>query len=169
MTLRAALAAVLILTLPAAALAAGVPPGTALFFGIHWMDTSAEGAINGIREDETARLAMIEAQISADLSQRGFTLTAPTAEEVSKIKNPTRCNGCDTTIAAEKGLDYAITGEIQKVSNLILSMKLYIRDAKTAKTLAAGTVDIRGNSDLSWQRGYRYLFKNVLFKPEQKR
>lgn len=169
MTLRAALAAVLILMLPATAPAAGVPPGTALFFGIYWMDTSAEGAINGIREDETARLAMIEAQISDDLTRRGFMLVAPSSEEVSKIKNPTRCNGCDTTLAAEKGLDYAITGEIQKVSNLILSMNLYIRDAESAKTLAAGTVDIRGNTDVSWQRGYRYLFKNVLFKPEQKR
>ena len=164
---RAALAAAAALALPLAAAAAEVPPGSALFFGVHWIDTSTEGAINGVRDDETARLAMIEAQIADDLTQRGFTLTVPAADEVAKIRNPTHCNGCDTKLAAAKNLDYAITGEVQKVSNLILSMNLYIRDAGTGRTVAAGAVDIRGNNDESWQRGYRYLLKNVIFKQEQ--
>lgn len=165
MTLRAAFA-VLLLALPAQA--AGVPPGTALFFGIHWMDTSTEGAINGVRADEAARLEMIEAQVAADLTQRGFTLTAPAPGEVARISNPARCNGCDTKLAAAKGLDYAITGEIQKVSNLILSLNLHIREAGSGRTLAAGSVDIRGNNDESWQRGFRYLLKNVIFRQERK-
>lgn len=164
MSPRAALAAALLLALPAGA--AEVPPGTALFFGIHWIDTSTEGAINGPRADETARLAMIEDQIASDLTQRGFTLTAPDPAEVASIRNPTHCNGCDTKLAAAKGLDYAITGEVQKVSNLILAMNLYIRDADSGRTVAAGAVDIRGNNDESWQRGYRYLLKNVIFRPD---
>lgn len=164
MILRAALA-VAALALPAAA--DEVPPGSALFFGIHWIDTSTEGAINGVRPDETARLEMIEAQVARDLAQRGFVLSLPAPEEVARIKNPTRCNGCDTKMAAAAGLDYAISGEIQKVSNLILSMNLYIREAESGRTVAAGAVDIRGNNDESWQRGYRYLLKNVIFKEEQ--
>lgn len=164
MTLPRLLAAAL-LACPAAA--ADVQPGTALFFGIHWIDTSTEGAINGPRVDETARVAMVEDQIAADLTQRGFTVTRPQPEEVAAIKNPTHCNGCDTKLAAARGLDYAITGEIQKVSNLILSLNLYVRDAGSGRTVAAGAVDIRGNNDESWQRGYRYLLKNIIFKPEQ--
>lgn len=168
MSLRAAFAAVILLALPAAAGADEVQPGTALFFGLHWIDTSTEGAINGARADETARLEMVEAQVVEDLTQRGFTLTIPAPEEVASIKNPTHCNGCDTKMAAAKGLDYAISGEIQKVSNLILAMNLHIRDADSGRTVAAGAVDIRGNNDESWQRGYRYLLKNVIFRQEQK-
>lgn len=164
MITRTALFAIAAVLAPAMAVAAVVTPGSSLFFGIHWIDTSAEGEINGVRDDETARLAMIETQIAEDLTTRGFALTRPVPDEVAAIKNPTHCNGCDTRLAAEKGLDYAITGEVQKVSNLILSMNLYIRDAHTGQTVAAGAVDIRGNTDVSWQRGYRYLLKNVIFK-----
>lgn len=168
MTLHAALAAVAFVALPAAVQADEVQPGSALFLGVHWIDTSTEGAINGVRADETARLEMIERQIADDLTQRGFSLTLPEAAEVASIKNPTHCNGCDTKMAATKGLDYAISGEVQKVSNLILSMNLYIRDADSGRTAAAGAVDIRGNTDESWQRGYRYLLKNVIFRQERK-
>ena len=159
MTLRAALAAA-ILALPLPAQAAEVPPGSALFFGIHWIDTSTEGAINGTRPDEAARIAMIEAQIAADLTQRGFTLTAPAPEEVARIRNPVHCNGCDTKMAAEKGLDYAITGEIQKVSNLILNINVYVKPLKDGAPEQAYSVDLRGNTDESFDRGIRFLVEN---------
>ena len=162
---RAALVAVAFSLLPVGAVAGEVPPGTALFFGLHLIDTSTEGAINGVRADETARLAMTETQIADDLTDRGFALTRPQPDQIAAIKDPTNCNGCDTRLAADLGLDYAITGQVQKVSNLILSMNLYIRDAQSGRTLASGAVDIRGNNDLSWQRGYRYLLKNVIFRP----
>lgn len=167
MNLHPAIVALAVLLFPLSAGAAEVQPGTALFFGIHWIDTSTEGAINGIRDDETARVEMIEDQIAADLAERGFALTLPEETEVAAIKNPTHCNGCDTKMAAAKGLDYAISGEVQKVSNLILSMNLHIRDADSGRTVAAGAVDIRGNNDESWQRGFRYLLKNVIFRQER--
>jgi len=150
----------------AANLAAAAPPspGTAMFFGLHFIDTSTEGAINGVREDETARLKLMEAQLRGDLTARGFTLMDPPADEVASVKNPTHCNGCDTRMAEAAGADYAISGEVQKVSNLILSMNLYVRDAETGRGVAAGAVDIRGNTDESWSRGYRYLLKNLIFK-----
>ena len=100
MSLRAALAAIAFAAIPAAALAGEVPPGSALFFGVHFIDTSTEGAINGVRADEAARLGMIEAQIADDLTSRGFALTRPQPEQVAAIKDPTDCNGCDTRLAA---------------------------------------------------------------------
>ena len=43
---------------------------------------------------------------------------------------------------AEMGARYAISGEVQKVSNLILSVNLHVRDAATGATVRAGAVDI---------------------------
>lgn len=142
------------------------PPDSAAWFGLHFIDTSTEGAINGVRADETRRIEMAEAVIAEDLRNRGFTLLEPPAEQVAGIKNPTQSNGSDSRIARELGAHYAISGEVQKVSNLILSLNLYVRDAASGDTVRAGVVDIRGNTDESFRRGYLYLLKNIIFREE---
>ena len=73
-------------------------------------------------------------------------------------------NRRDTRIAAEMGARYAISGEVQKVSNLILSVNLHVRDAATGATVRAGAVHIRGNTDDSFRRGYSYLLRNLIFR-----
>ena len=42
---------------------------------------------------------------------------------------------------------------MQKVSNLILNINIYVRDAETGDLVAAASADIRGNTDKSWSRG----------------
>lgn len=143
------------------------PPGTAAWFGIHYIDTSTEGAINGPRADETARIAMIEDYIAGMLTDRGFDLTPPPPEAVAGIKNPVKSNRADSRIAAQMGMDYAIAGEVQKVSNLIQSVNLYIREAETGRTLRSGAVEIRGNTDEGFQRGYSYLLRNIIFREDR--
>ena len=49
---------------------------------------------------------------------------------------------------------------MQKVSNLILNINVAIENVATGKTMARGSVDIRGNSDESWQRGLAYLLEH---------
>lgn len=149
------------------AVADGPPaPGSATWFGIHYIDSSTEGAINGIRADETARIEMIEDYIADALTERGFELTAPDPERVARIKNPLHSNGADSKIAAEMGSDYAISGEVQKVSNLIQSVNLYIREAGTGRQLRGAAVDVRGNTDEAFQRGYSYLLRNIIFRED---
>ena len=52
---------------------------------------------------------------------------------------------------------------MQKVSNLIININAVIEDAKTGQTIAGGSVDIRGNSDESWDRGLNYLMQEHIF------
>lgn len=141
-----------------------VPRGKVAFFGIYLMNNV------GDRDDsnERARIAMVEEQVAEDLAARGFTLVniAPVAEQLKQIKNIASCNGCDIKLARELGADYAATGELQKTSELILSMNFFLRDVEARTNLRHGAVDIRGNTDESWSRGYRYLLKNIIFRGE---
>ena len=139
-------------------------PGKAVWYGLHFIDTSTEGAINGVRPDEVARIEMAEDFIAADLESRGFELVAPPEDKVAAIKNPVKSNHRDTSIAREMGARYAISGEVQKVSNLIIAVNLYVRDAETGENVRAGAVDIRGNNDDSFRRGYSYLLRNIIFR-----
>lgn len=158
------------LSTPTATPVYGPPPqpDSAVWYGLTWIDTSTEGAINGIRTDETARIEMIEDAIADDLSRRGFTLIDPPVLEISPIKDPVNSNGRDAKLARELGARYAISGQVQKVSNLILSVNLYVRDAETGQNVRAGAVDIRGNNDESFRRGYDYLLRNIIFREEKK-
>ena len=58
------------------------------------------------------------------------------------------------------------TGTVQKVSNLILNMNIYVRDASSGATLAAMSADMRGNTDESWSRTLDWLIRNRLLTPD---
>jgi hypothetical protein len=49
--------------------------------------------------------------------------------------------------AGDAGALQALSGTVQKVSNLILNMNSYVRDASSRATIAAMSADMRGNTD----------------------
>jgi len=80
--------------------------------------------------------------------------------EIDKAAPLRSCGGCATGYARKLGAQIAITGEIQKVSNLILNINVYIADVNGATPEKAYSVDIRGDTDESFDRGVKYLVKN---------
>ncbi|MFB2595783.1 DUF3280 domain-containing protein [Paracoccus sp. p4-l81] len=164
----APLAALMIGLTPAGAKPVGAPDfptGSVAFFGLHFIDTSTEGAVNGARPDQAQRLDMARDFVAEQFSSAGFEMLdlAPVQATLDRTANPAHCNGCEVKMARELGADYALVGEVQKVSNLILSMNLVLRDAETGQAIRAAAVDIRGNTDDSWRRGISYLLRNRIF------
>jgi hypothetical protein len=88
----------------------------------------------------------------------------PVASE-AQASNLQACGGCDMRLARRIGAELAITGTVQKVSNLILNMNIYVRDASTGTTIAAMSADMRGNTDESWSRTLNWLVRNRLLAP----
>lgn len=139
--------------------------GTVAFFGITFIDTSAEGAYDGERADQTARVALLDEEVRARFAAEGFVLVpaGPVADRLGAVANPADCNGCEVRLASELGADYALVGEVQKVSNLILAMNLVMRDVGDGTMVRGLSVDIRSNTDQSWLRGLRYILRNHFF------
>src|SRR6185312_3664567 len=91
-------------------------------FDFELIDTSLEGATNGPRADEQARLAEVSQRLRDELAQSGkFRVVdiAPVAAE-AKAAHLQACGGCDGDFAKRVGAKLSITGTVQKVSNLIL-------------------------------------------------
>lgn len=143
-----------------------MPSAKVAFLGITFIDTSTEGAYDGERPDQTARTRLLEEKTRQRFREEGFILLAndPIAGELARTTNPADCYGCEQRMAERLGADYVLVGEVQKVSNLILSMNLVLTDVRTGPTLRALAVDIRSNTDDSWLRGLNYIFKNHFFK-----
>jgi len=136
-------------------------------FNFELIDTSLEGAIRGARADEQERLARLGDQLRQLLrASCQFSLVdlTPIASD-AQASNLQACGGCDARLARRIGAQLAITGTVQKVSNLILNLNIYVRDASSGATIAAMSADMRGNTDESWTRTLNWLVRNRLLAP----
>ena len=136
-------------------------------FDFELIDTSLEGEMSGSRADEQARLILISDLLRQKLAESGRYVVvdqSPAAQRIADAGYIHGCNGCEAGIAHSLGADLAVTGTVQKVSNLILNVNIYVRDAANGKRLRAMSADIRGNTDTSWSRGVSYLVRNRLLK-----
>jgi hypothetical protein len=162
--MRIAALAALVLLLPVSAQA---EPRKAAVFDFELLDTSLQGEMDGPRGDEQQRLIRASEQIRKGLAESGkFTILdiAP-VNAAAHASNLQACGGCDVALAQKLGADLAITGVVQKVSNLILNLNIYLRDAHTGNLITSMSADFRGNTDESWSRAASYLLRNRLLAP----
>jgi TolB-like protein len=138
-------------------------------FDFELVDTSLDGAANGPRADEAARLARLGNELRRRLAESGrvdVVDIGPVAA-AARASNLQACGGCDVGFARELGVKYSVTGWVQKVSNLILNFNVVVRDAGSGEMVWGKSVDMRGNTDESWSRALDYLVRNYLLTPDQ--
>jgi hypothetical protein len=156
------IAALVALTLLLSVSAHAEPPKAAVF-DFELLDTSLQGEMDGPRGDEAQRLIRTSEQIAE--SGKFAVLDIAPVTDAAHAANLQACGGCDVDLAQKLGADLAITGVVQKVSNLILSLNIYLRDTRSGQLVTSMSADFRGNTDESWQRTASYLLRNRLLAP----
>ena len=137
--------------------------------GFELVDTSLEGATYGPRGDQQARLTQITDRLHDELAKSGRVTLVDIMPVSAQARgaNLRNCGGCDAQFASQVGADFAVTGWVQKVSNLILSMNVVMRDAKTGRVISLKSVDMRGNTDESQSRAIDWLIRYDLLATGQ--
>jgi len=132
------------------------------FFGFRLINTSLEPTTAA----EDARIRQLDELLREKLAASGrwqlVTVPPELQQQIAAGPGIDNCNGCERELARQVGADVAAWGTVQKVSNLILNINVYMRDAESGRMTFARSVDIRGNTDESWQRGLDYLLRNYL-------
>lgn len=133
-------------------------------FDFELIDTSLDGQMLGPNAAEQLRLAGMAPRLREWFGRQAKYDVADMAsvEDRAKAANLEACGGCVARLAHEVGAGIAITGTVQKVSNLILNVNLYVTDVESKKAVAAMSTDIRSNSDESWHRGLAWLIAHRL-------
>jgi hypothetical protein len=154
------------LTLMVWAPARADPPRLAVF-DFELVDTSLQGEVDGPRRDEQDRLMHVGDQVRKELAESGefHLLDISPVNAAAHGSNLQACGRCEVQYAQQLGADLAITGVVQKVSNLILNINIYLRDVHSGKLIVAMSADLRGNTDESWSRATSYLVRNRLLAP----
>jgi hypothetical protein len=120
--------------------------------------------------EETARIQHMTEGLKQALEKSGqYRLVdlASVRKQIDGVKDIHDCNGCEVELAKQAGAQVAVVAWAQKVSNLILNLNVRIEDVATGETLRGGSVDIRGNTDQSWDRGLKYLLEERVFNAQR--
>jgi hypothetical protein len=122
-----------------------------------------------------ARLAMISQRLREAFARERLYAVVDRApvqaliESTGKTQNLLSCNGCELEIARKAGADRILVGWVQKVSNLILNINIEVRELADGNNVLNKSVDLRGNTDQSWQRGIDYLVRDMVEKQQGNR
>lgn len=122
----------------------------------------ARGAPVPPTDEDIARVKRTSDELRMLLKESGrFELVSTDPVRAEAAKHDLRaCGGCAEDLARKLGADAVITGEVQKVSNLILNINVYLKPLEAGASEQAYSVDLRGDTDESFDRGIRYLVKN---------
>jgi hypothetical protein len=147
---------------PAAA-ADSAPVPRVVFFGFHLINTSLEPT----KPAEESRIRLLDDLFRDRVGASGrfafIAIPPDVREKLAAGPDVGRCNGCERDIGRKLGADLAAWGTVQKVSNLILNINLYMEDVQSGKMEFVRSVDIRGNTDDSWRHGLDYMLRHYLF------
>jgi hypothetical protein len=162
---KALLTALLMMSVPAIGTA---QERSAAIFDFELTDTSRVNQLAPHDAELQTRLAEVSERLRKRLAESGrFVIVdiAPVAKE-AQASNLQSCGGCDVTLAGKVGADLAITGMVQKVSNLVLRMMILVRDAKTGAVIAVARASMRGDTDETWTRTLDWLVRHRLLDPD---
>jgi len=158
----AALVGCLVLSLfaPAPPIHAASPPSLA-FLGTFFQNDNEH--LEPTSDAERARLVRTGEEFTQQLADSGRYGIVPTTDAIrAKIaagQTLGECGGCEIDYGRALGADIVAWSRVQKVSNLILNMNVYMADVRSGRMLLTKSVDLRGNTDDSWSRSLRYLVK----------
>lgn len=112
------------------------------------------------RLTDTANTFQQELQASGSYD---FTAVTPSLRDViDKGQQLGACAGCEVAYGKELGVEQVAWIEVQKISELILNINVYIADVNSGQMVFGKSVDLRGNTDESWHHAITYLVKNYL-------
>jgi Protein of unknown function (DUF2380) len=99
-----------------------------------------------------------------------YRLIDATSTNAPEAKNHTLrdCNGCEATIARELGADQSLIGIVSRISRTEYTIKIQIRDAKTAALIAEQTTPLQMGANYAWPRGATHLVKDHLLSTHAK-
>ncbi len=133
------------------------------------IDTSGEPVDQ--RADHARRLIDARETIASGLAAQGIYEVldrAPIQSDIDQILKHTyfrTCNGCEIALAKKVGADLVMTGVVNKVSTLILSMAVSIARASSGELLYHQGFEFRGDNDKSWARAAKFFTERIARDP----
>lgn len=117
------------------------------------------------KKAEAQRLELVRDELVKMLESRGAYDIVDLSEHASDIKRAapfSYCDGCEVEFGKRVNADVTMLGVVQKASEMMLNVAIYVRDVETGKLAKSMLVSIMQNDDTGWLRAVRHMVKNRL-------
>lgn len=162
-SILAASAALMLIAAPAFAVEKTGGGERAAFLGFRFIANATP-----MEPAEQARLGQIEETLKTKLQEAGLYTFTPVPDDlkarIAQGQSPGECSGCEIDYGRELKVPTVIWGTVQKTSNLILNLNIYMADVDARKMTFVKSVDMRGNTDETWQQAVTYMVKRYIVK-----
>ncbi|AWK89350.1 DUF3280 domain-containing protein [Azospirillum thermophilum] len=141
-------------------------PARLLLFDVELLDSSGEGE----HPDHAGRLKRVTDLMRTELESSGRYSVMPAGQSGAADAPPpsvAACSGCELDLGRRAGAAVVATGVIRKVSSLILSIDITLRNVEDGSVVARGVADIRGDNERSWRRGVDWLLRHRILAPSR--
>jgi hypothetical protein len=105
--------------------------------------------------------------ISRSISAEGLFEVVPQSE-VNEMMSSAQlgtyirtCNECELDLAKRVDGDKVMTGWIYKMSILILTMHVKVKDVRSEETIVSKAYDFRGDNEKAWLRAAKYMLRDL--------
>jgi hypothetical protein len=140
------------------------PQQSVAFLGIRFLNDNA--GLEPTTDAERTRLekvaVLFKSKLEASGKYRFVDVPAAVRAKIDAGAAMGQCGGCEVQLGKELDADLVSWIIVQKVSNLILNMNVYMADVASGKMTFVHSVEIRGNTDESWTRSLNYLLDHYL-------
>ncbi len=121
----------------------------------------------GSEERNALRLEKLTRYIAQQIGDEGIFEVVPQAQVDDIVDNAQlgtyihTCNRCEIDLAKQAGGDRVMVGWIYKMSLLILTMHIEIKDVASGQTLLSKAYDFRGDNEKAWLRAADYMVRDL--------
>jgi hypothetical protein len=113
------------------------------------------------------RMAKMSVLLREQIAQSGLYRVLDNAAAQAHIDRLTtsqflyQCNGCELDIARSLGADHVLVPHVFRVSQLVVTMHVEMKDATTGRLVMKRALDFRNDADGSWERTIAYLLRDM--------
>ena len=145
---------------------------TLLILPLDMVDTSGE--VPSQAKEHEDRLLALARYLSKTLGEDGtYSIidATPIRAEIDKARavRLAECNGCELDLARLVHADRVLTGEVNKVSTLIGSLRLSILNVASGQPVFNRVLSFRGDTDDAWQHAAQFFIRELNATAAQQR
>jgi hypothetical protein len=158
-----AVAAAAALTGPAIPSASAADPVKIAVFEFELNDASGGSGIIAQDAVDTDYLRKVTEEARRLLAASGrYTIVETSGAGETPRWGIQSCHGCEAAMAAKLGADQSMVGVVTRVTRIVYTLQIAIRDAKTGALVSNHFTDGRMGANYAWPHGVKWLMENQI-------
>lgn len=131
------------------------------------IEITGDSSVKGDKEDNLKKITHFSNHLRTELQDKtAFTIVDGDAAVVATTQfqteeNVLHCNGCEMALAEEYDAGLVMVPYVFRMSHLISTLHIEVKDVATGNVIKKKAFDFRGNTDQAWERVIRYAVRDL--------